>query len=61
MDDHDKLVDFIERKIDFGRHCGFNLEELRQLRELVQAALIQRLCESAPLVYKEIFQEREKL
>lgn len=60
MDDHDKLTEFLWGKV---RHYGiesFNLHELKELRELCTYAIIQRLEESAPLVYREIFQEREK-
>ena len=64
MNDVEKLVDFLHSKLawdedlDFTYVRSFNLQELTELRELVQMAIVQRLCEYSPVMFDPIFKER---
>lgn len=64
MTDNEKLEDFLWEKVECSGHYSygeFDLQELRQLRELVSAALIERLCEYSPTMFTDVFPERKKL
>ena len=51
------IVNFDDR---FSYIGNFTLGELKDLRELVQHAIVERLCEYSPVVFEPIFSDEIK-
>ena len=59
--DNDKLEEWLNHRVQENECIKYlTLGELKDLRELVQHAIIERLCEYSPVVFESIFNDKIK-